>query len=368
MRLDNNKKSFFPLLRAGLWETEVQLLPFGEVDFGKVLPLAEEQSVVGLVVAGLEHVTDCRPAKKDVLQFIGHVAQLEQRNHLMNEYISWLIERLRKDDIYAILVKGQGIAQCYERPMWRASGDVDLLLNEENYQKAKRVLMPLALGVEREFKTLRHLGMTMAEDIVVELHGTLNSRLSKRIDRVIGDVQRTVFCGGMVRPWDNNGTTVFLPAPDEDVVFVFTHILHHFYIEGVGLRQICDWCRLLWTYRKTLDVSLLERRLKQMGLMTEWKAFAAMTVSWLGMPVEAMPLYSSESKWKRKAAYIMDFVIESGNFGHNRYVAKGKLSAIWQKTRDFVRHTRVFPWDAIKFFWHFVGNGIEIAAEKRILC
>ena len=63
--------TFFALLRAGLWEAEVHLLPFGEIDFCELLLLAEEQSVVGLVAAGIEHVTDMNPAKTDVFQFIG---------------------------------------------------------------------------------------------------------------------------------------------------------------------------------------------------------------------------------------------------------------------------------------------------------
>ena len=48
------EQAFFALLRAGLWEQEVQLQPYGEVDFAEVLELAEEQSVVGLVAAGIE--------------------------------------------------------------------------------------------------------------------------------------------------------------------------------------------------------------------------------------------------------------------------------------------------------------------------
>ena len=57
-----------------------------------------------------------------------------------------------------------------------------------------------------------------------------------------------------------------MPGPDNDVVIVFTHFLHHFFIGGVGLRQICDWCRLLWTYRESLDRGLLESRIRKMGL------------------------------------------------------------------------------------------------------
>lgn len=360
MKLDKNQQAFFALVKAGLWEKEVRFSPSDIINYEEVQRIAEEQSVVGLIAAGLEQLVDVKAPKANVLQFVGQALQLEQSNKAMNEYLAWLINRLRKEDVYTILVKGQGIAQCYEKPLWRSSGDIDLLLSDTNYEKAKQVLLPLAVNVEDEYKTFKHLGMTMQGGFVVELHGTLHSRLSKRIDKVIDEAQRDVFYGGNVRSWNDGGTTVFLPAPYNDVIFVFTHILHHYYIEGIGLRQICDWCRLLWTYRSEIDVKLLEQRISTAGLMSEWKAFAALAVDWLEMPVEAMPLYSSEKKWNRKANRILAFVLECGNFGHNRQVSKGKLNAAWNKMKDFVRHTRVFPLDSVKFFFHFLGDGIKL--------
>ena len=38
----------------------------------------------------------------------------------MNAYVAELIKKLSENDIHAILVKGQGIAQCYEKPLWRS--------------------------------------------------------------------------------------------------------------------------------------------------------------------------------------------------------------------------------------------------------
>ena len=359
------QRTFFALVKAGLWEQETRLSPSDLIDCPEVYRLAEEQSVVGLVAAGLEHVKDVHAPKEVVLRFMGQVLQQEQRNMAMNKHVAKLIETLRANDVYAILVKGQGIAQCYERPLWRASGDVDLLLSEDNYEKAKKVLIPLAVDMEREYKGLKHLGMVMPGGVVVELHGTLHSRLSRRVDRIIDSVQRDVFFGGNVRSWENGNTQVYLPAADDDVIFVFTHILHHYFIEGVGLRQICDWCRLIWTYRKEIDAALLEKRLLEAGLLTEWKAFAALAVDWLGMPEDAMPLYSKEAKWSRKAKHIMDYILEVGNFGHNRTGSKRKIGSAWQKIKDFLRHSRVFPIDSFIFLIHFVGNGIGLAVNKQ---
>lgn len=364
--LSTEQKVFFELLKAGLWGTEVKLSEYGKINYPSIYNLAEEQSVVGLVTAGLEMVQDVKVPQEILLQFIGATLQIEQKNKAMNEFVAKLIEGLRKKDVYALLVKGQGIAQCYEKPLWRSSGDVDLLLSDTNYEKAKEVLIPLAVDVESEYKSLKHLGMTMRGDFVVELHGTLHSRLSRRMDKVIDEAQRDVFYSGHVRSWHNGNTQVFLPAADNDVIFVFTHILHHFFIEGVGLRQICDWCRLLWTYRDKLNKKLLEQRLRKAGIVSEWKAFYALATKYLGMPEVSGFMFqdSRQDKWEKKADKIMAFVLESGNFGHNRKQSSGKMGSFWGKTKDFVRHSTVFPWDSLKFYIHFLCNGVGLAVNK----
>ena len=315
MVTENNCKAFLELVRTGLWEKEARLLPFGKVDYEAVMRLAEEQSVVGLVTAGLEHVTDVKVEQEVLLQFIGSALQIEQQNTNMNVFIGRLVERMREAGVYALLVKGQGIGQCYERPLWRASGDVDLFLSEDNYLKAFAFLQPLASHVEKEHKFNKHIALTI-DSWEVELHGSLRGGLWNDMDKVLDEVQSAVFYDGRVRTWKNGKTPVFLPRADEDVVYVFAHILEHFFYGGIGLRQICDLCRLLWRYQSELDIRLLETRIRQMRAMTEWKAFGALAVEYLGMPVETMPFY--DARYKTKGERILEFVMNVGNFGHNR--------------------------------------------------
>lgn len=368
--LDNNTLAFFELVRAGLWEKEAQLSQFDNIEYATILQLAEEQSVVGLVTAGLEQVSDIKVPQEWVLQFVGEILQIEQQNKDMNAFVGKLIEKLRKEDVCVVLVKGQGIAQCYVKPHWRASGDIDLLLSDSNYEKAKKVLMPFAVSVDKEYTSFKHLGMTMEGGFLVELHGTMHSRLAKRVDRVVDWVQKDIFNGGNVRSWDNDGTTVFLPAPDSDVVFVFTHILRHFFFEGIGLRQICDWCRLLRFYHSAIDVDLLEKRLCEAGLITEWKAFAAFAVDWLGMPVVAMPLYSSDNRWSKKAVKICADVLNVGNFGHKQRRHYGDIPYLLRKFMsslgrlgDMLRHFTVFPVDSIVFYGGVIRTGLHAAVR-----
>ena len=372
---DNNIKTFFELVRAGLWEKEARLLPFGKVYYEEVMRLAEEQSVVGLVAAGLGCVSDVKVPKEELLQFVGLSLRLEQQNKDMNVFLANLVEKMRSAGIYTLLVKGQGVAQCYEKPLWRACGDIDLLLDEENYNRAKELLMPLASDVEQEYARVKHLGLTI-DGWVVELHGSLRVGLSKRINRVMDDIRQDTFYGGNVRSWNNNGTQVFLLSKENDIVYVFVHFFAHFYKGGIGLRQICDWCRLLWTYRDSLDYGILESRIKKAGLISEWKAFGAFAVKYLGMPADAVPLLDVRSlkedvRWKKKADRICSFIMEVGNMGHNRdssyyvkypYVIR-KVFSFSRRLGDLYRHARIFPLDSFRFLPSIVFNGVRSAIK-----
>ena len=367
MGKDTNIKSFLTLVKVGLWSSDSSDFRIDEsTDWQDVYRLASEQSVLGLLLSGIDRLpNDQKPPKMELLQWIGEIQMVEQHNKDMNGFIACLIERLHARGVYAVLVKGQGIAQCYEQPLWRACGDVDLLLSDTNYELAKNFLIPLASDVESERIYAKHLGMTI-DDWTVELHGRLTCGLTTGIDKQIDKVQDAVFYGGEVRSWQNGNTQVFLPSADNDVIFVFTHFLKHFYKEGLGLRQICDWCRLLWTYKDSLNHELLETRLRNMGLMTEWRAFGAFAVEYLGMPSEAMPLYSTDFKWKRKADKICAFILEVGNMGHNRdmsyfnkypYMIR-KVCSLGHRCGDLIRHAQIFPLDSLRFFPRIMFNGL----------
>lgn len=372
MRSVENISVFLDLVKTGLWEVaDVNLNLNDKVDWEEVYQLAAEQSVVGLVLAGIER-SIVKPPQELLLQWIGEVQILEQLNKDMNRFVANLIERLRKQDVYTLLVKGQGIAQCYERPLWRASGDVDLLLSNSNYFKAKEILLPLASSVENENKKALHLGMTI-NDWLVELHGTLHSCCLPKMDKVVEEAEKSVFYGGEVRSWTNGYTQVFLPSPDNDIIFIFSHIIKHFFNGGIGLRQICDWCRLLWTYKDSLNHELLESRIRKAGLMSEWKAFAAFAVDYLGMPSEAMPLYSSDGKWSRKAQRLKDYIIEVGNFGHNRNelttpnasLVQQKMSAFKLYTGDGFKQFSIFPLDSIRIWLWIMKTGISTLFNSK---
>lgn len=371
MQLDHNHKAFFALVKAGLWEQEVRLSSFGDIDFHDVYRIAEEQSVVGLIAAGLEHITDVKAPQIIVLQFAGAAMQLEHRNNALNQFTVAFLKKLNNAGVDSVLIKGQGVAQCYERPHWRASGDIDLLLNKENYEKGKVYLDSIAENMAKEYSFNKEYNTTI-NGWCVELHGSLRCGLSSALNKGVDAVQKDICDNHNVRFWSIEDIEIPLPEPNDDALLIFTHFIKHFYKGELGIRQICDWCRLLWSFKDVIDAELLERYLKGMGLRSQWKGFGAFAVDSLGMPAESMPLYSPDKKWSRKAKRICSFVLEVGNFGYNidcSYYAKypllvRKTISMWKRISVLIRHATIFLWHTFRFLPHVIYTGVKATIEN----
>lgn len=348
--INDSQKAFLTLVKAGLWEKEAKLLRFGKIDFAAISVMADAQGVTGLLAVGLEHA-DVKPSLDRVMSIVGKAMKIERQNKAQNLFVEETVKKMREAGINILLVKGQGVAQCYERPLWRASGDVDFLLGPDHYKKAIEFLQPLSSSNKPEERYSRHLGMKIGE-LLVEVHGSLRTGLSARVDREVDAVQKDVLYGGKVRSWNNGSVQVLLPAPNEDVFLVFTHFIKHFYKGGMSLRQVCDWCRLLWTYRSDIKTDWLGQHLRKAGLMKEWRTFAALAVDFLGMPAEAMPIY--DSRFKVKDSQLMELVLRgcSGN-----------------KIRDTWRIAKIFPWKALHYSPSiFLNVNLMKVKERLFIC
>ena len=348
--MTENTKAFLELVRAGLWEKEARLLQYGKIDYNIIMSFAESQGVVGLVTAGIEHIVDTKVAQEVVLQFIGQSILIEQRNLAMNNFVANIIEKMRKADINGLLFKGPGLAQCYERPLWRSCGDVDFFFSKYEYKNAIDFLTPFSSEVFQNAKFSKSYGLVI-DDWIVELHGTLRCGLSSKLVRETDRVQKKVFGEGDVRLLKNGKTQVFIPGINSDLFFIFTHFVRHFYHNEFIFRQICDWCRFLWTYKGQIDVDMLEERLVRSNLMSEWRAFAAVVVDHLGMPADVIPLYSDDKIWHMKGDRIMKFAMEGKT--NNKIVSTIAIS-------------RIFPWNTLCFLPAIFLHLNKIKIKERL--
>lgn len=361
---------FFTLLRSGLWGTEPvppRLPESGDTSpelevWKKTFRLAMEQTVVGLITDGASSCPAGYVPKDVSIRLMSALVGIEKRNASINALIARIIPLFEEAGVPVILVKGQAVAQCYSRPQGRMSGDIDLVMRPQDYEAAKAVLSGIADRVDGEGRDKLHFG-AMIGDVEVELHGTVHTSLGSRINAVLDSAQESLFEPGGCRHLDVNGVQVRIPSIDFDALFIFVHLLQHFYCGGLGLRQLCDWARVLHTHCGQIDRELLTSRLRQMGIVSEWQAFLSFLVKYLALPKEEAPMY--ERSAEGKADKLWRFMEKVGNFGKNRkrrnrgkdpYVIR-KIGSFLLNSGDFLRHATIFPLDSVKFFLKYFTTG-----------
>ena len=358
------ERLFFALLRSGLWDDAPELPDTapGEDDWKEVYSLSMSQTVVGLVTDGAAACPAGYVPKAVSLKLMSSLISTEKANAVIDSHVSRFVSLLEGSGVQPILVKGQAVAQCYIHPSGRMPGDIDLVIDPKQYEAAKAVISPIADSVGGEGLAYMHFG-AMFGSVELELHGTVHTSLGRKINDVLDEAQALLHREGGYRIWNCLGTQVRIPSVDFDALFIFTHLLQHFFCGGLGLRQLCDWARVLHTHCAAIDRALLENRLTKMGILTEWKTFVGFLVDYLGLPEEEAPLY--DTRYRSKTGKLWAYIERVGNFGKKRglrdrskdpYLIR-KVESMFVNSQDFLHHISIFPLDSLKFYWYYLRSG-----------
>ena len=173
------EQQFFKLLRAGLWETDVRLVSINDGDFAEIKRLAKEQSVEGMIAAGIEHVVDVELPEEECVKLVGKAWHLELQNAEMNDFIGKTVEEMRACGIKTLLVKGQGIALLdleqgvVEESLLVLVGDNQIV----TYAQDGGIDLQFTLGinhVQSGAEQLQNLGHTCGHAFLTSLDGNID--------------------------------------------------------------------------------------------------------------------------------------------------------------------------------------------------
>ena len=360
---------FFALLRSGLWNEVPERAPFaGGVDWEALYRLAFAQTVVPLVTDGINRLPqEFLPTEPERLDpFLGDLMATAKRNRTLDAFIPKLFGAL--GEIPVVLVKGQSLAQDYPEPERRQPGDIDLLLLPASYEAVKAVLLPKATRVEEEKRGIWHQGMHF-HSIEVEIHGSISTLMSRKLDRKLSALLEEQFDGRAFPVVTIGGAEIPVPDADFNAVYVFVHFLQHYWAGGVGLRQLVDWMTFVTVHKRDIHPVILETRLRDLGLFRVWQTFTGFAQEYLGCPAEKLPLAAAPDAGRN--ARIWRYVRHCGNFGKNvdrtrkkePYLVR-KIHSFWRLVvADRLRHFPVFPRESVRFFLGAFGYGLQRLAK-----
>ena len=117
------------------------------------------------------------------------------------------------------------------------------------------------------------------------------------------------------------------------------HAFVHFLNSGIGLRQVCDWTRLLATRHEDIDKLLLEKYFRKVRLLRAAKSFRDISPHYLGLPEDNLPF--SVKSMERAGEILLDDIFATGNFGQHDARIKPRPKGYWAgKWHTFCRATK----------------------------
>ena len=228
------------------------------MDWQMLYSFASKQAILGLCFDGIERLGKEYPeelkrnpiGRELLMPWMGKAQQIRRQNRKVNIVASKLFSMLREDGMRCCILKGQGNALMYPNPYSRTPGDIDVWIDASR----ERIMEYAQKKFELEDDIrLQHLE-TSLDGVPVELHffpcsmnnPIYHARLQKWFRRNT-DLQ----CSHIVGLPDGAGD-IAIPTTAFNVIYQLTHLYHHFFDEGIGMRQIIDYFLVVNDFSKNV--------------------------------------------------------------------------------------------------------------------
>ena len=231
------------------------------MNWQELYTFASKQALLGLCFNGIERLGKEYPeelkqnpiGREMLMTWMGKAQQIRRQNMKVNAVANKLFAMLREDGMRCCILKGQGNALMYPNPYSRTPGDIDVWINASRERIMEYARKKFELGDDIR---LQHLE-TSLDGVPVELHffpcsmnnPIYHARLQKWFKRN-ADLQ----CSHIVGLPDGAGD-IAIPTTAFNVVYQLTHLYHHFFDEGIGMRQIIDYYHVVCDFYKVYQNS-----------------------------------------------------------------------------------------------------------------
>lgn len=246
--------------------------PITFAEFKAVYKLAAKHDLAHLVYTALRTCGALpHPAEDTEQAFLDTAEQLlvftEYRYAKLDAELTHVRRVFEREDIAYVPLKGAVMRVLYPEPWMRTSCDVDVLVHEEDFDRAVAALV--AEGYETDGVRGYHDQLLRCDDVQLELHHNVLERQPK-MDALLSQIWEHTVSKGCQH----------VETPD---FFLFHHIAHmayHFQRGGCGVRSVIDL--YLLRENEQTDESAVRALCEQAGLLVFYDTLCRLADSWFG--------------------------------------------------------------------------------------
>ena len=271
--------------------------PQENIDWKEIFDLSNKHNVTAIVATQIKLLPESSQVqgkgKSYFNQFLGKT--LQSYDEKIEAY-NYFIKTLSENGIKHLIVKGAVLRDIYPVKELRTSGDTDVVIQKQDYEKCKEILIAN--------------GFTLSQDTGEELDMYYKGQyfeISNTFE-YINEETKLFF----ENPFDEKlsyceGFTYYL-YPIYHLVYVLYHILKHIKNGGAGVRMLLDICVLFNNY--SIDVNEFLKIMTSLNLEKSSKTIISICKKLFKLDVEFEYTINEDIEEK-----LIDTIISGGVFG-----------------------------------------------------
>lgn len=358
--MDKSIEVYFDFLRYCIDDKSPIPVSIHDIDWDDLFAFMRQQTLTGIGYLGVARMKQEGVVipRKIFLRWYALSEKIRARNIRVNKCCVELAEKLKNEGFCSCILKGQGNSLMYPDPYVRTSGDIDVFVMQNEDASIKERRKTILEWVKKRFPQTKmryqHIDFPIFKDVAVEMHFIPTAKNNPIYNcRIQQWAERLMFqqCHNFVCLPDNVGT-VATPTSDFNIIYQLSHLMHHFFDEGIGLRQMMDYYFLLKNYNGNRD--RITADLKHLGMYKFAGAVMYVMQEVFGLEKERMlvPLDAKRGKT------LMEEILKGGNFGkYSGLTNHSTGTKYFLKIRRNLRFVHEYPAEALcePVFrtWHF---------------
>lgn len=374
MNLSNEQAQMLHLLDIAMHPSKISNQKLKEFDVSNWDEILNEMKLhtVDTIISDL--IMDLPLSQESQMECMKRTATSVKRFYSILMEQEEIMDLFEEEGISSVVLKGSAAAIYYPRPEYRCMGDIDIIVDKEDYDKAFACLCDNGYIHDKGSGMYkRHESFYSSEGTEVELHRYFSDRFESDKEKILDEYILSAVYKREQK--ELNDFSFYMLPPLENGLVLLVHIAHHL-STGLGLRQILDWMAYVETH---LDDVFWKEQFCEAAEKVGLKALAETTTllckEYLGLDKTVTWCNQAD---KELADDLLEYILDKGNFGrrdsvsnltvHTMRYFNNPISAMKYLTKGGIVHWKAAQKHKIlvPFAWIYqIGHLINMGLNRK---
>lgn len=305
--MEKENRLLLALLRLVVRQREDGIIP-KKVDWEQLMSLAVKQAVTVIALDGSQYYHSIHPdfipfashgmsdEPQKSLQWIGQSVAYERLYVKHEQAMADLARLFATQGIRMMVLKGYGLSLDWPKPNHRPVGDLDIYTFGKWREADALVAEQLGIRVDDGHE---HHTIFNYKGVLVENHyDFINTKAHRDAPKI--EARLKSLAEKNCRKIEVEGTQIYLPSPDFNVIFLMRHMGQHFSGEHLNMRQVLDWGFFIRKHHEEIDWDAALGFLREIGLYTFFNQINGICVDYLGFSEKDFPTIRRNQDLERR--------------------------------------------------------------------